>query len=130
MKTITTNDNDTFASGLQDFFTVGSLYKRTYLTKSAKNIIIELIQQTMDNTCDMEDDEHDTFMTAIMYLRNKLNGEPNNYKLTPKIARTLHFWIIDNDNYLYNNKDTERACQYVCNLWCRKYSLSSIIEAI
>lgn len=123
---------DNFANGLKNFFSAGSLYKRTRLTPRAKSILLLLIDETLSNTIDIEDEfVFDRLMKTMTFLKNKLTTQENliKIKLTKEIAASLYYWIIDNKHNEFSNENSWKiASQWVCNLWCRQYSVASFVD--
>lgn len=111
-----------FADGLK-----GSLYTRTYLTEKAKEILLEMIEETLSRTCDIEFEEiFERTIMSMYFLKNKLDKDFSfNEPMSLDIATFLHHWVRDHRYYhRADEKDFDKAMQWVTNLWCRKYSIS------
>ena len=116
-----------FADGLKKMFSKGSLYERTYLTKNMRYILGQIINDTLENTFSIEcENQYNQLMKAMTFLRLKLEKNISfKLNLDLEIASVLHHWIGQNKyHHLADNKDFDKAIQWVCNLYCRKYAIS------
>ncbi len=113
-------------SKIPGIFYKGGLYNRTYLTKGARNILIELINYTLEHTCDLDNDEFELVISSMTFLKNKLNIDDHlpTVVLSKEIAKALHYWNVKNiKSDPFESEDHKRASQWVTNLWNKKINL-------
>ena len=115
-----------FEEGLRDFFTKGVLVKRCRITDRKKAVILEMLQDTSEKTCDMEEDEFDRFMTAKRWILHQLDKTEPKQVLDVRIAGFIKYWLGDYDYYPFNEEDFEGACIWIMNKLSKKYSLAEM----
>lgn len=117
-------------AGLMDMSTRGVLYKRTYLRGSDKALLMEAIDETLEMTCDMSEEGFNRLIEAMSFIKSKLKDKKStalNIKISKSIANTIMFWSIDTFRH-HKEDECKRVCQWLTNLWNRKWSILEIIN--
>lgn len=124
-----------FADGLKDFFTRGALVKPVSLNSNIRNLIKELIDDSLENTSVMfeDDDEesYDDFMKAMMYMQNLIEtgSKIRRNKIPKQTARRIYFWINSNKNsHLADEEHFDDACQWLINIISKQYSIGELMN--
>ncbi len=127
-------DTQSFADGLKDFFSVGSLVTPIRLNNRMKSILLEMIEESRSKTSTLfeDDDEYglNLYLSALQYISNKIDKSSlTKIKLNKLIAGRMCFWVHDHRYYhLAGQKDFEDAMQWVTNLWNKHYSKSELFK--
>lgn len=123
-----------FAQGLKDFFTRGTLVTPVRLTNGMRNMIIDLMEESLSNTStrfpEPEDDKHyEEFMQSMDFLKRIIQKNANrNVKMPKEVARTLYYWFTSEMKYhhLSDEPDFEKARAWVVSHVSRQFAISEL----
>lgn len=119
-----------FADGLRAFFSRGSGVEPVRMNNRMKAIIREMIQDSMNDTFNMKEWEHDRFMMAMTWLQKQIGDTKAKIRLNKKIAWTVHCWMDDNRfSHLAHEKDYDKAMQWIHNKLAVRYSQSEMASS-
>jgi hypothetical protein len=122
---------DLFSEGLKKFFTKGSIVEPVRLNKRMKEIILLLIEEDLENSIILypeEDYRYNRFMKSMDWLKQRVTGIKNNKQtFNIKIGATLYYWMCNKDfHYLSDDKDFDKAMQWILNHINKKWSVSEL----
>lgn len=125
-----------FADGLRDFNTIGALVEPVRLNNSMRELIRELMGESLENTSvkfpePEDEDRYNEFMQSMDFLGRLIKKGANRNKKMPRhIAKTLHFWITSElkHHHLSDHPEFEDALQWITNHISKHYSVSMLVN--
>jgi len=128
-------DKGSFAEGLAYFFTKGAGYKPVRINKRMKEILLIMINESLENTSIMfapdDDFGYERFMRSMEWIEQEVTKTFRIEKigLDKSIGLVVKYWIHDNRYHeLAGDPDFDKACQWLTNKINKKYSDNDLVK--
>jgi hypothetical protein len=116
-----------FAEGLFDMFHSLVTDKPSRLNKRMKEILLQMVKDTEENTYNMEDTQHELCMLSMTWLKSVLSG--GNRKPHIKVGWWLCHWINDNQYHeLCDEENFIKAMEWLSYKIRKHYSSYEMIQ--
>lgn len=119
-----------FADGLRAFNTKAALYEKVRLNKKIRVILLELIAEEKERTCDLHEDKFEITMQSLTFLENCLTKKNKKTVPNKQIGNWLYIWVGDKKYHYLNEHGIffEQSLQFIINKITLKYSLVELVK--